>query len=250
MVLAYAVSPSLLTYVQAAEGYRAGGANTTGAPGQVFNPQSGSEPYRLYQPDELWSVEAGLRASLLDDRLKLRAAVFEAFWRNIQSDQLLPSALPFTANIGDGRNLGVELEAAYTDGPLVLRGELLVNSPELDQANPHSRPRRSRPGRRPAVTAGVSAHYAWPLSADRRLEADARYSYVGVSRLTFDAVTAPKMGDYGVARVAASLVSEPWRLTLAIDNLTDSRGDTFAYGNPFTVRTSRQATPLRPRTVS
>lgn len=251
LVLAYAVSPSLLTYVQAADGYRAGGVNTTGAPGQVFNPQSVAEPYRLYEPDELWSFEAGVRASLLDDRLKLRGAVFEAFWRNIQSDQLLPSGLPFTANIGDGRNLGVELEAAYSDGPLVLRGELLVNSPELDHANP------AFPGRAdlglagaPAVTAGVSAHYAWPLPGDRRLEADARYSYVGVSRLTFDAVTAPKMGDYGVARVAASLVSDPWRLTLAIDNLTDSHGDTFAYGNPFTLRASRQVTPLRPRAVS
>jgi hypothetical protein len=34
-----------------------------------------------------------------------------------------------------------------------------------------------------------------------------------------------------------------------VDNPTDVTGDTFAYGNPFTLRRSRQITPLRPRTA-
>ena len=251
VVISYARSPAMLVYLQAAEGYRVGGINTTGAPGQVFNLPDGPQPYRTYQGDELWSFEAGGRFRLLQDRLTVRAAIFEAFWSNIQSDQLLPSALPFTANIGDGRNRGVEVEAAYHDGPLVLRGEILVNSPELDHANP-AFPARADLGLAgaPEVSAGVSAHYAWPLAGDRSLELDGRYSYVGVSRLTFDAQTSPKMGDYATGRLSASLVAPPWRLTLAVDNPADSRGDTFAYGNPFTLRTSRQLTPLRPRTLS
>lgn len=42
----------------------------------------------------------------------------------------------------------------------------------------------------------------------------------------------------------------PLTLRAEIDNLLDVRADTFAYGNPFTVRWSPQYTRLRPRTFS
>ncbi len=58
------------------------------------------------------------------------------------------------------------------------------------------------------------------------------------------------MGGYGTGRIALSFVDPAWRTTLAADNLFDARGDTFAYGNPFSLRTIRQVTPLRPRTIS
>ena len=249
--LSYAAPSGAVWYLQAAEGYRVGGFNTTGAPQQAFSAPGGPEPYRNYEGDDLWSVEGGARFSLLDGRLGLRLALFEAFWRNVQSDQLLASGLPFTANIGDGRNRGVEAEATYRSGALVLRGEFLINGPELVRANP------AFPGRAdlglagvPAGSAGVSAHYDWPLGAGSTLALDARYSYVGRSRLTFDAVTAPRMGDYAVGRIAGTLSRAPWRVTVAVDNPANVAGDTFAYGNPFTLRSVEQITPLRPRTLS
>ncbi|WP_304164258.1 TonB-dependent receptor domain-containing protein [Phenylobacterium aquaticum] len=251
LLISYAPTARSLIYVEAAEGYRAGGINTTGAPGQAFSAPGGPEPYRNYQGDELWSFEAGGRVTLLEGRLSLRGAIFQASWKNIQSDQLLASALPFTANIGDGRNRGLEAEAAYRAGPLVLRAEGLVNAPELDRANP-AFPARAELGLAgaPNVSLGVSAHYGWELPRDRTFELDGRYAYVGPSHLTFDAVTSPRMGGYGAGRLAATLAADRWRLTLAVDNPTESRGDTFAYGNPFTLRTTTQVTPLRPRTLS
>jgi len=39
------------------------------------------------------------------------------------------------------------------------------------------------------------------------------------------------------------------RLGLSIENLLDSRGDTLAFGNPFSLRLARQTTPQRPRTI-
>ncbi|MDB5435092.1 MAG: TonB-dependent receptor plug [Phenylobacterium sp.] len=251
IVLAYSRSRSLLFYAQAAEGYRSAGVNTTGATGQVFSPEGGPEPNRFYQGDELWSFEAGVRASALDGRLVLRSAVFQAVWKNIQSDQLLASGLPFTANIGDGRNTGFEFEGGYSAGELLLRGNLLINGPELNRANP-AFPARADLGLAgvPGAQAGASAHYAWRLPQGRSVEVDGRYAYVGASHLTFDAVTSPRMGGYSTGRIAAALADDRWRLTLAVDNPADARGDTFAYGNPFTLRTTRQVTPLRPRTIS
>jgi iron complex outermembrane receptor protein len=251
IVLSYARSPDLLLYLQAAEGYRSGGVNTTGVPGQVFDLAGGAEPNRYYSGDELWNLEAGLRASALDGRLVVRAAAFEALWQNIQSDELLASGLPFTANIGDGRNIGVEFEGRYSNGPVVLRMEFLVNHPELDHANP-AFPTRAELGLAgvPDASGGVSAHYAWPLSANRSFELDGRYAYVGRSHLTFDEAISPRMGGYATGRLAASLMTPQWGLTFAVDNPADERGNTFAYGNPFTLRTTQQITPLRPRTVS
>ncbi|CAN5207914.1 TonB-dependent receptor [soil metagenome] len=251
LVLSYALSPSALVYVQAAEGYRAGGFNTTGPPGQVFSASGEVEPRRRYDGDELWSLEAGGKVSLLDGRLRLRAAAFQARWKDIQSDQLLPSGLPFTANIGDGRNLGLELEGSYRLGGLQLGANLLFNAPELEKANPAFPARKdvSLAGV-PHRAGGVTVHYDRPLSSDLTLELDGRYAYVGHSHLTFDATTAPLMGNYATGRLALGLATSRWRTSLALDNPTNTRGDTFAYGNPFSLRSTDQVTPLRPRTLS
>lgn len=250
IVLAYALSPTALVYVQAAEGYRASGFNTTGPPGQAFT-RAGAEPRRVYDGDELWSLEAGGKLSALDGRVRLRAALFQAFWKNIQSDQLLPSGLPFTANIGDGRNLGLELEGAYQVGRLRLGGSFLINGPELENANPAFPARGDlRLAGVPARAGGATVHYDWSLGHDLTLELDARYAYVGHTRLTFDAATAPGMGSYANGRLALSLAAPRWRLTAALDNPTNESGDTFAYGNPFALRAATQVTPPRPRTVS
>jgi outer membrane receptor protein involved in Fe transport len=251
LVLSYTLSPSALVYVQAAEGYRAGGFNTTGPPGQVFSANGQAEPHRRYDGDELWSLEAGGKVSLLDGRLRLRAAAFQVSWKDIQSDELLPSGLPFTANIGDGRNLGLEFEGSYRLARLQLAANLLFNAPELEKANPAFPVRKdvSLAGV-PHRVGGVTAHYDWPLGADLTLELDGRYAYVGHSRLTFDATTAPLMGGYATGRLAIGLATPRWRTTLALDNPTNERGDTFAYGNPFSLRSTDQVTPLRPRTIS
>ena len=250
-VAAFAYNPRLLFYLQAASGYRAGGVNTSGAPGQAFSLDRGPAPYRYYQGDELWSFEAGLRASFLEGRLTVRTAAFEAQWQNIQSDQLLASGLPFTANIGDGRSSGLEFEGAYVSGPLLVRGDFLINAAELVRANPAfpARAELTLAGA-PSGSGGVYVQRRWQLGDGLSMEATARLAYVGPSHLTFDAVTSPRMGGYATERVALSLGKDRWTVTLAGENLADARGDTFAYGNPFTLRTTRQVTPLRPRTLS
>ncbi|PTS87055.1 MULTISPECIES: TonB-dependent receptor [unclassified Caulobacter] len=251
LVLSYAPSDTALIYLQAAEGYRSGGFNTTGPPGQVFSTAGQSGPDRLYAGDELWSLETGGKTALFDGRLRLRAAAFMVSWKDIQSDELLTSGLPFTANIGDGRNLGLELEGGYRLGRLQLGANMLWNAPELEKANP-AFPARGDLNLAgvPHQAGGLTAHYDRPLGPDLNLTLDGRYAYVGHSHLTFDAATAPRMGGYATGRLALGLTSPRWTTTLAVDNPTNARSDTFAYGNPFSLRTTAQGTPLRPRTLS
>lgn len=250
VVASFAPTSSTLIYVQAAEGYRSGGFNTALLPSQTFD-TAGGEPRRRYAGDELWSYEFGAKASLMEGRLRLRVAAFEAFWQDIQSDQLLSSGLPYTANLGDGRNIGVEFEGGYVHGGLRVDANFLLNHPELETVNP------AFPGRKdlglagaPEGSASLTASYEQPLAQGWRWGLDARAAYVGRSRLSFDAATAPSMGDYATTRFAARLWSDRLSLGLSVDNLFDGAGDTFAYGNPFTLRLSPQSTPQRPRTVS
>jgi outer membrane receptor protein involved in Fe transport len=250
LVLSYAPGLGMLVYAQASEGYRAGGFNTAILPGQAFDGING-QPQRRYFGDELWNFELGAKSTLLDGRLRLRAAAFQARWRNIQSDQLLQSGLPYTANLGDGVNLGVEFEGGYVAGGLRLDASFLLNNPELETVSP------GFPGRQdfglagvPKVAASIAGSYDGRLSASWGWGADLRVAYVGRSRLALDAATAPTMGDYTTVRAAVRAQSDRLTLRLAADNLLGSKGDTFAYGNPFSLRLSPQSTPQRPRTIT
>lgn len=251
VVVRYQFDDRLMVYAQAAEGYRTGGFNTGGPIGQVFGaPGAGIQPLRRYRGDELWSYEAGAKWFNPDLGLTLQGAAFHVAWDNIQSTQPLPSGAPYTANLGSGRALGLEVEAAWSVGDFDLGANLLVNEPELDE------PRASFPGADDSLLAGVArfaasvyGHYERPIGGALALTADARAAFVGPSRLTFDAATAPEMGDYWATRLAVGLKAPDWRAGLYLDNAMDDRGDTFAFGNPFTVRGQRHDTPQRPLTL-
>lgn len=250
-VLADRVSPSALLYVQADQGYRAPGINTAAGPGEAFNAPGSADPQRMYKGDQLWSLEAGAKLSALDGHLNLRLAGFDVKWKDIESDQLLASGLPYTANVGNGRNLGLEVEGVLREGALELRTEMLLDSPELNRPNPNfPLLADSSLGAVPDQIFGAYAHYAWRLDARRSLELNGHWTYVGGSHLMLNVAALPKEGNYQTGRFALSLVDPHWRLTLAVDNPANIAGDTFAYGNPFTIRSTQQVTPLRPRTIT
>jgi iron complex outermembrane recepter protein len=253
LVIADRLLPGLLVYVQADEGYRPPGINTAAAPGEELNPVGGREPLRYFKSDQLWSYEAGAKLTALEGRLRLNVAAFDVQWKSIQSDQLLSSGLPYTANIGDGRNYGVEIESAFTSGALQLRADMLFNDPQLNDANTAAFPllANSPLGAVPDQVLGFSAHYAWTVLGHRSLALDGRWSYVGGSRLMLNLPDLPKAGNYDTGRLAASLADSHWRFTVAVDNPANEAANTFAYGNPFLLRSRIvQTTPLRPRTIS
>jgi iron complex outermembrane receptor protein len=74
-------------------------------------------------------------------------------------------------------------------------------------------------------------------------------SYVGRSQITFDPVTAPVMGGYVRAKLAAELSGSRWTAQVFVTNPANVSGDTFAFGNPFSFSQGLQTTPQRPRTI-
>lgn len=240
----------IVIYGQVSEGYRAGGVNTAGPIDQAFDGEAG-HPEHEFDPDEFWNYEVGTKLSLLDGQLHLRAAAFFADWRNIQTDQFLPSGLSYAVNVGDGTNRGVELEATWrASDHWDLRAAGLLNDPQITKRNPAFRSQSDAglPGVA-AVTASLGVSYHRPLQSGLELKLDAAMGYVGASHLTFDAQSSYQMGDYFSGRLQAALESERWTGALFIDNPADGRANTFAFGNPFRFGHEAAITPQRPRTV-
>ena len=100
--------------------------------------------------------------------------------------------------------------------------------------------------------ADLAAVYERPLSHSLDLRLIGEASYVGKSRVSFDASNSARTDDYLRTELAAEVASEHWRATAFVANLFDYDSDTFAYGNPFSFSgrdSVRQATPQRPRTI-
>jgi iron complex outermembrane receptor protein len=246
----YQPDDRFLVYGQISQGYRAGGFNTAGPIAQVFDEGAG-QPDHEFDSDEFWNYEVGTKLTLLNDRLRMRVAVFFADWRNIQTDQFLPSGLSYAVNVGDGMNRGVEVEAAWRlaeQWELRLAG--LIDDPQLTRRNPafQSSSDAGLPGVA-AASASLAVGYHRRLTDNVMLRLDAQAAYVGTSHLTFDAGSQYQMGDYVSGHLYAAVETRRWTATAFVDNPLDSRANTFAFGNPFRLGHEVAITPQRPRTA-
>jgi len=235
-----------MIYALASEGSRPGGFNSGG----ISKP---SNSQAVFGSDRLRNFEVGTKLRFFDRRLEVRGALFHDVWTNIQTDQYLASGLAFTANVGDGRNTGFEIETAWRPTPRWnLQANALFDSPKLTHVVASSTVANRAtdlPGV-PDASFGALASYEHPLRADRSLLLAAEVAYIGRSRITFDPTVAPEMGGYFTGRLSAQYQTPRYRLVAAVDNPSNSQGDTFAYGNPFSFGQVRQVTPQRPRTLS
>jgi iron complex outermembrane recepter protein len=101
--LSYKISPATLVYVQASQGFRAGGPNYPGGFTATAPP---------YRSDSVWDYEAGLKATFKDGRIKWNSAVFWINWSDLQV--ILPQAnFSYISNSGSARSQGFETE--FTD---------------------------------------------------------------------------------------------------------------------------------------
>jgi iron complex outermembrane recepter protein len=108
--LSYEPNQDLTLYVQAAKGFRPGGGNP---PPPVTCP---SNPLQ-YNPDGIWSYEAGEKARLFNDRLSVNGAVYYEDWTGIQQLVTETCGATYVANAGTAHVYGGELEASFSITP-------------------------------------------------------------------------------------------------------------------------------------
>ena len=205
---------------------------------------------RRFDSDELGTFDLGVRHKLSGEALSLSANVFRTVWDHIQSDYLLPNGLVSTRNAGRGRIYGVEASADWRP----LQGfSLSAGASWLDAQLTRTEGGLDLDDRRlpiaPDITGRASAQYDFALGA-WATSLSAQVNYIGRARLTFDQNLDRNMGNYATASMAAFFTRKSLTIGARVDNLFDVRGDSFAFGNPFSIMNAPQYTPLRPRAFS
>lgn len=202
-----------------------------------------------FEADTLSSFNLGSRLKLRAASLMIDTALFAARWRHIQSDYLLPNGIVATHNVGDGDNFGWEATVRwrpeghwFLDGDATLQRARLSH-PQIDVAEDPRLPVVPDVRLRAVVGRTVEwGRWAGALSGE--------LGYTGPSRLSFEQALDRKMGGFATLALALDLTRPGWSLLARLDNVTNSHADTFAFGNPFSVRVVEQHTPLQPRTLT
>lgn len=208
-----------------------------------------------FDSDELETVELGIRFGNTQGggQRRLSGGVTASYssWRDIQADLISVDGLPYTANIGLGRIMGLEGNVLWrpTD-QITLDGAFFVNDSALidpalglEDADSNALPN--------VAMAGGRASFAWTraLTDGLDLKLDGTVRYVGASNLSTIPPLILEHGETVQVDMSAALNAGKWRVSVDATNLLDFTGNSFSYGNPFSVGLGKQVTPLRPRTI-
>jgi outer membrane receptor protein involved in Fe transport len=207
-------------------------------------------PSRQFDADELGTVDLGLRRTSSDSRFSLTASLYHTRWSDIQSDYLLATGLVSTRNAGRGVIVGTEVSTEWRIGDgFTLSAGGSAQSARLTSTSDGVELDDRRLPIAPTLAGRLALAKRFVIGLDWRGEAAVQANYIGKARLSFDDDLDRNMGNYTVTSTNVELMRRAWTLGLRIDNLLDVRGDSFAFGNPFSIRTMPQYTPLRPRTL-
>jgi len=242
--LSWRPANNVLLYARYQRGFRAGGL-------AVAATGSGMSAQR-FETDSLSSLEAGIRVGRPEaGPVSVNAAISYSRWADIQADLVDSRGLPFTTNLGDGRIYGFEVEASWRATPrLSFETSVFLNDSALSYPAPAFAAADERDLPNVAAAGGrLAAHYRVALGPRLNLSVDAAARYVGPSRLGIGAPLDARQGEYVEGQIGVRVELGRLGLTLDLDNVGDTRGNRFAFGNPFGIVSQNQVTPVRPRTV-
>ena len=112
----YQLTDNDLVYATASKGFRAGGLNapsspTACAPDLAALGLTGVGTPLTYQPDSVWSYEAGAKLKLFDNRLQVNSSAFYIDWKSPQVNVKLKCNATYTINGGDAVSKGGDIQA-------------------------------------------------------------------------------------------------------------------------------------------
>lgn len=215
--ISHALSDKLNAHLGVSRGYKAGGFNLGPVPGGKRN----------FGNEIMWTVEAGLKAELLQERLQLAAALFH-YRRDDQqvrsSTQLIPgdpaSFVFFTDNSGRGEAVGAEAEIRYFGGDA---WEFYASAGLLEAQMDSGRGQAHAP--RYTLATGIVYRHANGIFA--RLDATAKDDFY------FDVSHDQKSESYELLNARIGVERDDWQLSFWARNILDEhyavRG--FYFGN-------------------
>jgi iron complex outermembrane recepter protein len=244
--LEWQLTPDELLYLSASRGFKSGGFNA--------RPTSSPPRFTSYDPEYLWTYEAGFKSEWLERRLRFNADVFYSKYSNIQLQTFIffnGEYITEVANAGDGHMKGMEAEVTAPPHPrLTLSAAVGLLDFAYDTVhdvvgpNTHTPPGRLLPYT-PKWSANASARLiVWKAPyGDAAFRADYRYQ----SRTTFDIFNQGIEGGYGVldARLSFFPANGKWEVFALGRNLTDKLYGAVSNFNLFAIAEVRTYAPPR-----
>ncbi|GFE85298.1 TonB-dependent receptor domain-containing protein [Steroidobacter agaridevorans] len=215
----YRWSPDLMTYFTRASGFSAGGFSGGNVP---FLPNGGFLPFG---PETLISNEIGIRADLLDRRLRLNATLFDGEYDDVQITEELQEApgFPVTTNAGEGRIRGLELEGAWniTKQLTLQYGASWLHTEFTEVGRAKNLELGSEFAYAPEFAYSIGAQYDWSLPAGSALSARFDYGWQDRVFTQSDINTRSRQRAYGVgnARLSYRDARNRWEVSLFGSNL-------------------------------
>ena len=241
--LSWHPDPDTIIYARYQQGFRTGGVTIERDPG-------GEPDTARFDPDRIRSYEMGVRGTSNGPiRLRYSATAHHSNWRDIQADLIDAQGFPITRNIGDGQIWSVDASL----GLETLNGWRLdlaaaYNDTEVDRLDAMDNIIRTSIPNVPEFSASARLAREWDVG-ENLLGLAVSGRYQGRSFLDLDQRVRAQQGDFGSIDASAWWDNGTVELRLQASNLTNTQGNRFAFGNPFTARTEDQQTPLRPFTV-
>ena len=224
----YRFDSQTMVYATAAQGFRAGGANIP------IGPTCGGFGFSTtdqipYGPDKLWSYEAGVKSSVLDNRVSFSADYYHIDWNKIQQTETLANGAGGCFSI-----LTLNLGSAQSDG-----GELEVNALVTDDLTVHvaagyedARLTKVVPGTEYNVGEPLSGVPKWTATASVEYNIPqtwggyfvrAQYSFTGKSTSYSEVASGLLRKSYELTDVRLGVNYDSYIVTLFAKNLFDSR---------------------------
>jgi iron complex outermembrane receptor protein len=248
--LGYHLDSDNLLYAQVGQGFRLGGVNIDNRVSPTTPTRNARLTVTNFASDRLWNFEIGSKSTFFAETLLINTAAYYSIWQDMQADLTRTNGLSFTANLPQVRNLGFDIDIAFSPWKeLQMLANASFNSPGLGAApTTPGGLNLNRLPRVPRLSGLLAAKYEAPLSNDIAGYASLKLEFTGRTDAT--GVTRETMVDsYEVVNTRFGIKRGAWNLSLYVNNVLDSRFNTFAFGNPFSLGRSPQATPLRPRTI-
>jgi outer membrane receptor protein involved in Fe transport len=236
------LAPRLAAFGRAQSGYRTGGLAVARGVGRVAD----------FRSDSIRVGELGLRWLRRGETgLSATTAVSLARWTAIQADLVNRRGQPFTANIGNAHVQAFEgtLDWVPVRGLRAVVNFLQTYNKASGALADLSSPAHRRLPDTPPFAASGDLGYAWAVGGRDTLSVGASVVRVGRSVLGTGDLLDIDQGRYTTIGARAGWQRGRYALSLIADNLTNSRGNLFAAGNPFELLTRTIVTPLRPRSV-
>jgi hypothetical protein len=235
------VSEDITGYLRYQEGYRTGGIT-------VERAINGDPRIARFDPDKVNAFEAGLKGRLNSDvPINFSLAASYMKWQDVQADLIDNIGFTITRNIGDADIFGLAMQSDTPLTPnLTLASAFFLNHSQVNRLTPRNTALSTQLPNIAPYGARLSLRYQIYLGETSELLASGSLAYTGESVLDINAMEQVRQGNFASADLALTWRKPSWDIGIEANNITNTRGNRFSFGNPFQIRQENQQVPLRP----